>query len=111
MKFSSLSVIAPSFIFSKMKLSLLQLPSAMSLKTAIGTFILWHGVFLLILLGYTTCRMLTYVDGLPNEVNGIQSGKSAHRNTFLNFDLVALFTKIKTYEFAQDFKCPKDFVP
>lgn len=80
-------------------------------KLQLVSFILWHGVFLLILLSYTTCRMLTDVDGLPNEVNGIQSGKSAYRNTFQNFDSVALFTKIKTYEFAQDFICPKDFVP
>lgn len=39
--------------------------------------------------------MLTDVDGLPNEVNGIQSGKSAYRYTFQNFDSVALFTKKK----------------
>lgn len=39
--------------------------------------------------------MLTDVDGLPNEVNGIQSGKSAYRNTFQNFYSVALFTKKK----------------
>lgn len=64
-------------------------------KLQLVSFILWHGVFLLILLSYTTCRMLTDVDGLPNEVNGIQSGKSAYRNTFQNFDSVALFTKKK----------------
>lgn len=64
-------------------------------KLQLVFFILWHGVFLLILLSYTTCRMLTDVDGLPNEVNGIQSGKSAYRNTFQNFDSVALFTKKK----------------
>lgn len=64
-------------------------------KLQLVSFILWHGVFLLILLSYTTCRMLTDVDGLPNEVNGIQSGKSAYRYTFQNFDSVALFTKKK----------------
>lgn len=39
--------------------------------------------------------MIPDVDALPNEVNGIQSGKSAYRDIFQNSDSEALFTKKK----------------